>query len=415
MRKKMNSLLEKLQYKIYIYSQKYNDRYYLIIFKLIFFLIRSLFTKKKNDPTPTIPYLKKKKNENCLVIGCVLGGGIGDILLGYLYIVKLSQKLDCKHKLHLFVGQSIDSVQSLLNNNQIISSISRMDSLPHNKDLDLLIRLEVQFPNLSFINHNKISRLSRFLIDYKNELKKFEENYLNIVGSGDRTFYQQAFCLIRNKTRITAMDVHEILGLKNTDRLNLSIPDDGNNILQKYNLSKKKYITINRSCDINNKNSESLKLWPVQNFNELTSFLKSKYPEIPIIQLGYSAERCKTISNTDINLIGKTNFAEVMALLHNSFLHIDGEGGLVHLRHFLCAKPSVVLFGPTSPKNRGYPENINIRNTDCPCQFCEWIVGENWQSYCIKSGSAIPLCMCSISPSLVIKKIEESEIISSQI
>ena len=344
-----------------------------------------------------------------------MGGGIGDILLGYLYIFKLSKKLDCKYKLHIFVGQSIESVQFLLNDSQIISSIARMDSLQDNQDLDLLVRLEVQFPNLHIINHNKVNRLSSFVINYKNELNKFEENHLNIIGSGDRTFYQQAFCLIKNKTRITAMDVCEVLGLTNTDRLQLSIPNNGNNILKKYNLSKKKYITINRSCDINNKDSESLKLWPVKNFNELTLLLKSKYPEIPIIQLGYSSERCKTISNTDINLIGKTNFAEVMALLNNSFLHIDGEGGLVHLRHFLCEKPSVVLFGPTSPQNRGYSENINIRNTNCQCEFCEWIIGENWQSYCIKSGTSNPLCMHSISPSMVMEKIEKSKIMSKQI
>ena len=57
----MNSLLEKLQYKIYTYSQKYNDRYYLIIFKLIFFLIRSLFTKKRMIQPQLSPTSKKRK------------------------------------------------------------------------------------------------------------------------------------------------------------------------------------------------------------------------------------------------------------------------------------------------------------------------------------------------------------------
>ena len=407
----MDFFFAQLQNKINVYQNRYGKKYYLVIFKLIFFLFKCLLSTKYKKKLGGVTIVTDDiENKDCLTIGCVLGGGIGDILVSYLYIVKFAEKLDCRYKFHLFVGQSLETIKSLLNNSQLVSSISSMSCLEKNNNIDLLIRIEVQFPIFTFINEHKIRRLSNFILNYKNELEKFQNDHWNIIGKCDRTFYQQAFCQIKNMNRVTAMDVSGLLGLNIEDQLQLDIPEVGNEILKHYNLTERKYITLNRSCDINNPDPESIKLWPVQNFSQLVTILKSNYPDFTIVQLGYSHERCKTIPNVDINLIGKTNFSEVMALIKNSFLHIDGEGGLVHLRHFLCARPSVVLFGPTSPQNRGYPENINIRNTDCQCQFCEWIVGENWQSYCIKSGTSAPLCMQSISPSLVIRKIEESRV-----
>ena len=216
----------------------------------------------------------------------------------------------------------------------------------------------------------------------------------------------QAFLTILNKTRITGMDVGDFLQLKHDDKIKLTLPMNGREILKKYDLIDKPFITIQRGVDVMNKSSESTKLWSVENYEILSNLIKEKYPTIKIVQLGVSKNRCINISNVDLNLIEKTSFSEVLWILKNSLLHIDCEGGMVHLRHFLSAKTSIVLFGPTSPITRGYKENINIRTTKCNCQFCEWLIGENWQTYCLNTKNTKSLCMNSITPQTVFNQVD---------
>lgn len=141
-------------------------------------------------------------------------------------------------------------------------------------------------------------------------------------------------------------------------------------------------------------------------FWNLGCIFKKQNPNIKIVQLGVSKDRCESVSNVDINLVGQTTFADVLTLLTKSILHIDGDCGMVHLRHFLCKKPSLVLWGPTSPKLRGYPENINLRANVCNCEFCEWLVGERWQTHCIKTNSCHGLCMEMLSPQYAFEHIK---------
>jgi ADP-heptose:LPS heptosyltransferase len=93
-----------------------------------------------------------------------------------------------------------------------------------------------------------------------------------------------------------------------------------------------------------------------------------------------------------------------------AYYHIDGECGMVHLRHFLSAKPSIVLFGPTKKDFYGYPENINISSN--MCIGCEWI-HERWRTQCLKTGDNA-MCLQTIQPSFVIEKIREYEDVYSK-
>ncbi|WAW00359.1 hypothetical protein NB636_02695 [Oxalobacter aliiformigenes] len=132
--------------------------------------------------------------------------------------------------------------------------------------------------------------------------------------------------------------------------------------------------------------------------------LKLSFPDIKIVQLGVSHERCESMQNIDINLIEKTTLPDIAALLKNAWLHIDCEGGLVHLRHALKGGKSVVIFGPTSPSFFGYSENINIRSDLCKYP-CEWLT-ENWQKKCIRKSNK-HICMKSINADIVMNKILE--------
>jgi len=129
------------------------------------------------------------------------------------------------------------------------------------------------------------------------------------------------------------------------------------------------YITLSSGCD---QNVGILKLWPEYKWESLIERLKKRGYEI--IQLG---------GKYDIELKGARylrcdNIIDLMYVLNRSLLHISNEGGLVHLAHAVGTK-GVVLFGPTTPKLYGYPDNINIYQGVCPS--CWWTV-HGWSSKC---------------------------------
>jgi ADP-heptose:LPS heptosyltransferase len=105
------------------------------------------------------------------------------------------------------------------------------------------------------------------------------------------------------------------------------------------------------------------------------------------------------IEGADFNLIGKTNFLESAAILAHAALHIDGESGLVHLRHMLGKRKSVVLFGPTPVAYFSYPENVNMISENC--HDCMWMIDE-WNEFCSRGRNAVPECLKSITPNCVL-------------
>lgn len=100
------------------------------------------------------------------------------------------------------------------------------------------------------------------------------------------------------------------------------------------------------------------------------------------------------IKNADKHFIGK-DIELVKYILKNSLLHIDCEGGPVHLASQLGTK-CVVLFGVTDVKYFGYANNINLISEICSPCYAIW---ENNQECMLKSKD--PICMLSITPQKV--------------
>ena len=92
-------------------------------------------------------------------------------------------------------------------------------------------------------------------------------------------------------------------------------------------------------------------------------------------------------------------FSFVTNVLSNSMLHIDIEGGMVHLASNLGTK-CLVLFGPTQMKYYGYENNINIMAGDCH-DCCGLYADVN---KCARNMEK-PECMYSITPEMVTEKI----------
>ncbi len=159
-----------------------------------------------------------------------------------------------------------------------------------------------------------------------------------------------------------------------------------------------RYITVNYGNGSCKDGSKIAKMWPLQNFNMLVNSFKRQYPDISVVQLGTSdAER---IDGVDRYIFGEP-FELVIHILRNSMLHIDIEGGLVHLATQLGTK-CAVLFGPTPEFYYGYEENINIKVGECH-DCCGVYMDSN---RCAR-GMEKPECMYSITPEIVMENIDK--------
>lgn len=132
--------------------------------------------------------------------------------------------------------------------------------------------------------------------------------------------------------------------------------------------------------------------------DELVRLFKLRFPDIAVVQLG--SKNSVPIAGADHDLIEKTTLPEVVAILRRALLHIDNEGGLVHIAACL-GTASAVLFGPTPIDYFGYPENINIGPAGCG--NCWWI-NKTWMDIC-PLGHQQPPCLYGRSPESVVDRI----------
>lgn len=351
--------------------------------------------------------LPRLKNNKIQTIAFLFGGGIGDLAISLLYLQQLYKFFSEKMQVDIYCGQNIEIAKTLCPSN--IKTL-KPNFYPYKyfkrtfKSYDLVIKLDVQFP---LIEEEKPKQIEKFNREFKEYLVNVRNFYNKFPQMFDITNVQlqQNLALALNKNRISAIDIDNSLNLNEKTKLKINLSQNIYAVLKKYGLENTKFITINRSVDINNQYSQSIRFWPLHYYNELTEKIKKTYPDIKIVQFGNSSNRSLPIKNIDINLIGKTSFEECLALLCSSILHIDTEGGLVHLRHLICKKTSIVLFGPTSIKFKGYIENINLKSSACKAESCEWLMLKKWQEKCLR-GDRIPLCMQELSPQKVFTEIE---------
>lgn len=158
------------------------------------------------------------------------------------------------------------------------------------------------------------------------------------------------------------------------------------------------YITVNYGNGDSEVAAGIAKSWPADSFEAVIKGIKDKYPQINVIQLGgASAYRLKGV---DKSILGE-DFRLVLHILNNSLLHLDIEGGLVHIATQLGTK-CVVLFGPTVPDYYGYEQNINIRAGKCR---------ECWGLYSDVNKCARdlkePECMKAITSEMVLEEVNK--------
>jgi hypothetical protein len=161
-----------------------------------------------------------------------------------------------------------------------------------------------------------------------------------------------------------------------------------------YGLKDRPYITVHNGYDPNMVvlRERATKCYP--HFGAVISRLRRIHGKILFVQVGiHTSER---IPEADLQLIDTTSLREAAGLIAGAILHLDNEGGLVHLARSL-GTPSCVVFGPTVSRYFGYPDNINI--DPLFCGGCWWI-NETWMNHCPR-GFETARCMTEQPPSLI--------------
>lgn len=339
--------------------------------------------------------------------GIKLKGGLGDILIGinYLnYIVKTLPKENII--IDVYAHRNLQLVASLLPADNFINGIYLDDAISDNGNdkYDLFVVLN-RYPDVRRKDMDRIYAFCPDLIDFVHACEKWRLENIRIfnhlpVCDGESNYISE----ILNKKRIQQPDIYNLFDVKESFSYELNLDETAINRFNQLGLKPNKFITIHRGID-DRQVKNSVKLWPFNFYNALVKLIKEEYPSIKIVQLGINAERCPEFDGVDLNLVGKTSLEDVKVLLKNSLMHIDGEGGFVHLRHALNGGKSVVIFGPTSPAFYGYAENLNLRGNGCS-EPCEWIIN-NWQAFCCRGYSKVP-CMYSLTPEFVFRNIKNA-------
>lgn len=93
-----------------------------------------------------------------------------------------------------------------------------------------------------------------------------------------------------------------------------------------------------------------------------------------VVQVGAANE--PPLPGVDLDLRGKTSLSQLGFVLKGAAVHLDTEGGIVHVARAVH-KRSIVFFGPTSVTFWGYPQNVNL----CSEEYADhWWINSDWMA-----------------------------------
>lgn len=384
----MKDFFERLEFKTKQYKASYFDKPHKAALHLIIWCLKSVL-RKWSVSNEIIA-----KENNCIKNAILfnLQGGLGDILIAINYLVQLKTKFEKKIVFYATLPDEMKSAKKFIDDS---GCIKLADATLLNKSWLLNIDL-CRIPYVRAVDFEKLKKISEPLYEWAREISDFNNKYPEYLKPGTVNDYLLTkFTQKVGRNRLSQADVNNFINVKDVFKLKVS---DEQKILKDYGFNKCQYITLQCGTGVYSGDVISTREWPIDKFNELIKLIRQKYPNIKIIQIG-SAKDLRM--NADVDLCGVTNFDEFLVILKNAALHIGGESGCVHMRHFMCAKPSVVLFGPTNKDFYGYSENLNISSEIC--QGCEWLHSA-WQKHCCISGNK-PVCMMKLKPEFVFKQL----------
>lgn len=357
--------------------------------------------------------VKKSIEANRITMLVRLCGGVGDklILLNYLYLMKVKYQGPAPLEIDVVISSGKGVTRAIAQEGNVFRNVfPEFGGDP--AEYDVYLDSTGRYLKLCNWDKGRVTRLLPQLAQYLESGIAFEERFRNVFAQKP-LFDALAPAITRlagNRKRICQPDFDGTLGVEEDFRYPPFLSEESGTYLTSLGLENGQFLTIHRGCDTYYK-GDVVKMWPEENYRHLLLLLKRTYPDLKIVQMGASKEKFPQMDGCDIYTVGKTTMEQVKILLKHSALHIDCEGGYVHLRQWLGGGTSVVLFGPTSSSFYGYENNINIQGQGCT-QPCEWLT-KDW-TMCCPRGFKSPPCMDSITPEIVMDQIRFHRVIPSK-
>lgn len=330
-----------------------------------------------------------------LRIAVFMGNGLGDIIIAKKYIMEILRLSPQDTLIDVFgKAEFVEAICSDILQLHNIFPWNFYDSQCQKYDLSVCATYLL---SLDKISKARLDTIAPKLASMVQNLDKQLQIY-GLAGSAEKTVNSVHFARCRYLKRNAYTAYTEPGGLQiNDTHVPIPIAEAESYIFDSLGLQYKKYITFHYGWgEISSENKKHAKVWLPEYFEELAKMIRSKRPDLCIVQIGGANEL--HLQGIDKALMGN-NLEFVKHILKNALLHIDCEGGLVHLATQLGTK-CVVLFGPTPQWYFGYEDNINI--SACVCPPCYYL--ENNFASCIRRLDE-PECMRALLPEMVMEKI----------
>lgn len=363
------------------------------LFKLKIKIHDDSIDNKKNVTKIEDKELLNTNNKKIIKIAIINGGGMGDSIIDVAFLQNLKTVLPKESQIDYYAKSALmfrahPALNHVYNDTREIEKNSQ--------SYDVILGNH-RFFMIKKLDKDKVKQLCPLLYEFCNYHHDLRTRIMRNHNDNNALF--RIYADLLGKNRWEQLDPLSITGFDRHCSLFMPIHEEACQILERLSLKKKTYITINRGVD-RNLPENCPKLWPLRHYKEFVAKIKKLHPDITIVQIG--TDEKYGVMGADLCLCGKTSIEESAVLMKYALLHIDGEGGLVHLNHVMHGT-SVVIIGPTPLNSLKYEENIYLKNSSCP-DVCDWVI-EDWQKGCLR-GYSEPPCMTDTTPDDVINTIE---------
>ena len=310
-----------------------------------------------------------------LRLAFMLRGGIGDVVINLSWLEALIRLSGVPCRADVFTGASKDCMSALCWNKDYIRRIMSLKQDIPLKDYDAVFDV-MQNPQVRAACPERLEKLSSALWDYVRRLLRFQSSHASFYMDENQAMGIH-YADVMGTFRRGQADFDASLGLKDsafTLQSRLGFAD----VARRFSL-RPGYVTLQREAGAC---AHSLKLWSAVKYASLLERLCREHPSVQFVILGMDKNFDAPDSEHVVDLRGRTDFDEFMALVRHARLHIGCEGVVPHLRHYLRGGPSLVLYGPSCARMLSYPENSALSGTECP-NGCEGILF-SWQETCLK-------------------------------
>ena len=335
--------------------------------------------------------LENEINSDKTNVALILEGGLGDCIV-HESVYEALMNYDRNIRVYVFAVKAFAQTVFCSKENVVVGDITTFNR-DIQYDLVMRLRLCIYIEKISSVLQKKSLWLYQKIQHYDASSALFEMAH---SIERDAVLVNRALILKKNRYSFLGGNLFDL----SEDMVEI-LQEKISEIEEQRVDNLQKYVTINFGADqrVIQYKGLQVKIWPYEYYSKLVELLHIEYPTLKIVQL--ATKDIPKINNVDM-ILRNESLGIVKLYLKKSLLHIDCEGGLVHMASQLGTK-CIVLFGPTSESFYGYRKNINISMNEC--RGCMGNTA-NWFISCAR-GYKNPKCMYDILPEKVFAAIKE--------